>query len=306
MRNEAKVGDKTMNGRDLRIFVKVAELGSISHAAKELNYVQSNVSSRIQKLEDDLNIPLFFRSKQGMQLTPEGKVLIDLAYKIIELSDKMLQVARSGGQPIGKLEIASVETVIKLPLILSKFNKNYSSVDLRLATGVTTELRDKVLNYQLDGAFVTKSRLTGHPELKELDVFEEKLVLIADHHAEDLTELLERPLLSFSDGCGYRAKFHEWLKSQGLEATKNMELGTLETTLGSVISGLGIAYVPYSAVQHYEKTGLIHCHELPAAFSEITTTFIYRGNEEISPVLKAFVETIELAKDDAISPFYRF
>ncbi len=295
-----------MNDRDLRIFTKVAELGSISHVAKELNYVQSNISSRIQKLEEDLNVTLFFRSKQGMQLTPEGKVLVDIAYKIIELSDKMMQVAKSGGMPVGKLEIASVETVIKLPLILSKFNKNHAGVDLRLATGVTTELRDKVLNYQLDGAFVTKSRLTSHPELQELDVFEEKLVLIADEKVEDLSELLERPLLSFSDGCGYRAKFHEWLKASGLEATKNMELGTLETTLGSVISGLGIAFVPYSAVAHYEKRGLIYCHELPSAYSAITTTFIYRKDEEISPVLSAFVETIKETKDDAISPFYRF
>lgn len=295
-----------MNGRDLRIFTKVAELGSISHAAKELNYVQSNVSSRIQKLEEDLNVTLFFRSKQGMQLTPEGKVLIDIAYKIIELSDKMMQLARSGGKPVGKLEIASVETVIKLPLILSKFNKNYPTVDLRLATGVTTELRDKVLNYKLDGAFVTKSRLTSHPELREIDVFEEKLVLIADHRAEDIETLLEMPLLSFSDGCGYRAKLQEWLKTIHFEPTKNMELGTLETTLGSVISGLGIAYVPYSAVQHYEQQGLIFCHELPAQYSEITTTFIHRVTEEISPVLQAFVETIELAKDDAISPFFRF
>ncbi|WP_026879395.1 LysR family transcriptional regulator [Ignatzschineria larvae DSM 13226] len=295
-----------MNDRDLRIFTKVAELGSISHVAKELNYVQSNISSRIQKLEEDLNVTLFFRSKQGMQLTPEGKVLVDIAYKIIELSDKMMQVAKSGGMPVGKLEIASVETVIKLPLILSKFNKNHAGVDLRLATGVTTELRDKVLNYQLDGAFVTKSRLTSHPELQELDVFEEKLVLIADEKVENLSELLERPLLSFSDGCGYRAKFHEWLKASGLEATKNMELGTLETTLGSVISGLGIAFVPYSAVAHYEKRGLIYCHELPSAYSAITTTFIYRKDEEISPVLSAFVETIKETKDDAISPFYRF
>lgn len=295
-----------MNTRDLKIFVKVAELGSISQAARVLNYVQSNVSSRIQKLEEDWQVSLFFRSKQGMELTPEGKTLIDLAYQVLELSDKMVQIGRSGGQPIGKLEIASVETVIKLPLILSKFNKNYATVDLRLATGVTTELRDKVLNYKLDGAFVTKSRLTSHPELTEVDVFEEKLVLIADHPAEDLMVLLERPLLSFSDGCGYRARFHEWLKSVGLESTKNMELGTLETTLGSVISGLGIAFVPHSAIAHYEKTGLVHCHELPAQYSEITTTFIYRSNDDISPVLQAFVETIELAKDDAISPFYRF
>ncbi len=294
-----------MNIRDLRIFNKVAELGSISHAAKALNYVQSNVSSRIQKLEEDLETTLFFRSKAGMQLTPEGKSLIEYAQKIIRLSEEMKAIAKRKEGAMGKLEIASVETVIKLPLILSKFNKNYQNVDLRLSTGVTAELRDKVLDYKLDGAFVTKSRLTSHPELIEMDVFEERLVLIADHREEDVRALLDRPLLSFSDGCGYRAKFREWLEAFNLEPTKNMELGTLETTLGSVISGLGIAFVPYSAVQHYEKNGLIYCHDLPAQFSEITTTFIYRAKETISPALSAFVETIEAARHDAISPFYR-
>lgn len=294
-----------MNVRDLRIFTKVAELGSISNAAKRLNYVQSNVSSRIQKLEEDLETTLFFRSKAGMQLTPEGKSLIEYAEKIIRLSDEMKAIAKRQEGAMGKLEIASVETVIKLPLILSKFNKNYQNVDLRLSTGVTADLRDKVLEYKLDGAFVTKSRLTSHPELIEMDVFEERLVLIADHHEDDVKALLDRPLLSFSDGCGYRAKFREWLEASNLEPTKNMELGTLETTLGSVISGLGIAFVPYSAVQHYEKNGLIHCHDLPPEFSEITTTFIYRAKETIPPALAAFVETIEAARHDAISPFYR-
>ena len=62
--------------------------------------------------------------------------------------------------PTGKLDIASVETVIKLPLILSAYIQKYKQVDLTLSTGVTAELKEKVLNYQLDGAFVTKSNMT--------------------------------------------------------------------------------------------------------------------------------------------------
>ncbi len=294
-----------MNIRDLKIFDQVAALGTISEAAKKLNYVQSNISSRIQKLEERLETQLFFRSREGMVLTPEGKILRDYAQRIIGLTEEMIAMAHQRSGVMGQLEIASVETVIKLPLILSKFNKNYQAVDLRLSTGVTAELRDKVLNYQLDGAFVTKSRLSSHPDLAEMSVFEERLVLIADEPVDEIESLLDRPLLSFSDGCGYRAKLREWLTSIGRRPTKNMELGTLETTLGSVISGLGIAYVPYSAVQHYEQSGLIYCHTLPEEFSAITTVFIYREADSLPPALQAFIETIELARHDAISPFYR-
>ena len=81
---------------------------------------------------------------------------------------------------IGKIDIASVETVIKLPLILSAYIEKYKEVELTLSTGVTAELKEKVLNYQLDGAFVTKSNMTTDPNLSEIEVFKEKLVLITD------------------------------------------------------------------------------------------------------------------------------
>src|SRR5690625_7932913 len=89
----------------------------------------------------------------------------------------MEQVLNQKDNPRGKLDIASVETVIKLPLILSKFNKEFKEVDLTLSTGVTAELRNKVLNYELDGAFITKNKNTSHKNLNEIEVFNERLVL---------------------------------------------------------------------------------------------------------------------------------
>ncbi|MGM8365903.1 LysR family transcriptional regulator [Virgibacillus sp. W0181] len=293
-----------MNMKDLLIFETVANTGSISGAAEKLNYVQSNVTSRIRKLESDLNTTLFHRHKRGVTLTPEGKKAIIYAQKIVSLMNEMKVVTGNNKTPSGKLDIASVETVIKLPLILSKYNKQYTDVDLTLSTGVTAELRDAVLNYQIDGAFVTKNHSTNHADLREVEVFQEKLVLISDQTSTNMEDLLEKPILGFSDGCGYRAKLNEWLTDQQITPTKVMELGTLETTLGSVISGLGVAYVPYSAIQHYEKTGLIRCHDLPGKYSDITTIFIYRKADHITPALGKFIETIEQHRDDVISPFF--
>lgn len=295
-----------MNVRDLLIFETVANHKSISKAADELNYVQSNITSRIKKLEEDLQTRLFHRHNRGMILTPEGKKLITYAQKITSLAREMKMVATNSTTPFGKLNIATVETVIKLPLILSEYNKKFREVDLTLSTGVTTELRDKVLNYQLDGAFITKSSATFHPELVEIEVFNERLVLISDHTSITLEELMDRPILRFSDGCGYREKLNEWLNDKQITPTKVMELGTLETTLGSVISGLGIAYVPYSAVQHYEKSKLIRCHDLPSKYSDIVTVFIHRKSDNVTPALEKFVETIEKTKHNVISPFNNF
>lgn len=51
--------DRIMELRDLQIFQSVADQGSVSSAAKELNYVQSNVTTRIKQLENELKTPLF-------------------------------------------------------------------------------------------------------------------------------------------------------------------------------------------------------------------------------------------------------
>ncbi|MBO1004275.1 LysR family transcriptional regulator [Pseudogracilibacillus auburnensis] len=285
-----------MNIRDLVIFQTVANYGSINKAAKELSYVQSNVTSRIQKLEQDLNVQLFHRHQRGITLTNEGNALLPYVQKIISLTDKMKMISADNNSPSGKLDIASVETVIKLPLILSAYIKKYKQVDLTLSTGVTVELKEKVLNYKLDGAFVTKGKITNDPNLMEIDVFHEKLVLIASNETKSLEEIIELPILRFSDGCGYRAKLNEWLYDETITPSKVMELGTLETTLGSVISGLGIAYVPYSAVETYATQNLIRCYELPEKYSHITTIFIYRKSDYVTPALQKFIETIEETK----------
>lgn len=279
-----------MNMKDLRIFKVAAQVGSINKTAIQLNYVQSNVTTRIKKLESYFNTTLFHRHKSGITLTEEGKRLLPYAQKIIAISEEMK--SEVDDEPVGTLQIASVETVIKLPIILSNYLNTYRQVELNLSTGVTASLKEKVLQFQLDGAFVTQNKWIDDYQLNQMEVFQETLVLISSSKVESFEEMMTLPLLRFSDGCGYRAKLDEWLTDKQIMPTKVMELGTLETTLGSVIAGLGVAYVPYSAIVDYERKGLIHCYKLPKKYSQITTSFIYRNNDYMSPALKSFIQTI--------------
>ncbi|WP_077212986.1 LysR family transcriptional regulator [Bacillus dakarensis] len=283
-----------MEFKDLEIFQRVAEKGTITEAAKEFRYVQSNITSRIQKLETELNTPLFNRHRRGMSLTPEGKKLLTYCEKILRLTDEMKKAVQSKDEPHGKLEIGTVETVIRLPQILSTYIKKYKNVDLSLYTGVTENLEQDVLNHKLDGAFVTESKF--HSDLVSHEVFQEELVLISDNSVSKLEELEGLPILCFSEGCGYRSRLSAWYKDHNKTPQKIMEFGTLETILRSVAMGLGITFVPRSAVSHMEQSGLIRCHLLPDQYSKIKTVFIRRADTYLTSSIEKFIETIEMNK----------
>lgn len=294
-------GGTTLEFKDLEIFQTVVEKGTITEAAKELSYVQSNITSRIQKLETELNTPLFHRHRRGMSLTPEGKKLLSYSEKILSLMKEMKQAVQCDDEPSGKLEIGTVETVIHLPIILSTFIKKYKNVDLTLVTGVTEQLEDDVLNYKLDGAFVSETNF--HPDIVAYEVFQEDLVLISNREVHSLDELMDEPFLSFSKGCGYRARLETWYKDQKIKP-KMMEFGTLETILRSVVAGLGITFVPRSSVTQLAQIGLVHCYALPDQYSKIKTMFIRRSDSYLTATMNKFIETIEMNAQKPSKPYH--
>lgn len=283
-----------MELKDLEIFQTVAEKGTITEAAKVLNYVQSNVTARIHKLEEVLNTVLFNRHRRGMTLTPEGKKLLKYSKEILLLTDEMKKAVQSKKEPSGKLDIGTVETVYHLPKILTSYIKKYTKVDLSLYTGVTETLEKDVLDHKLDGAFVSETDF--HPDIIAHGVFEDELVLISDKQINTLKELSNEPVLCFSKGCGYRARLESWYRDKNITPHKVMEFGTLETILRSVAMGLGVTFVPKSAVVNWESSNLIKCHTLPDQYSKIKTVFIRRADTYLTSTMEKFIETIELNK----------
>lgn len=284
-----------MNISDLQVFQIVAEKGTITEAAKQLNYVQSNITSRIQKLEQHLHTKLFYRHRRGMTPTPEGKKLMTYTNKILSLTDEMEKVLQSKTEPAGQLHIGTVETVIKLPYILNVYNKNYDQVDLSLYTGVTEKLRHDVLQHKLDGAFVIET--SQHPELSSYPVFSEELIIVSSPEVTTWKQIKEEPFLCFSKGCAYRERMEAWYESQQIRPKKVMELGSFETILSSVAIGLGITCLPKSAVTRLIQKGTIKAHSLPGKYRKIKTIFIRRKDAVMTTTIEKFIETIELTKN---------
>lgn len=284
-----------MDLQALRFFQSVAELGSISKAARELNYAQSNLTFKIQQLETDLNTTLFYRHNKGTTLTDKGKVLLSYSEEVFQLLDEIKEMISDDQTPKGPLVIGSMETTaaVRLPALLSKFHREYPAVDLTLRTGPTEQNVQDVLRYELDGAFVAGP--IEHPELTYKTVIEEELVLVTDVFQQSLSSLEEiqnRTILVFRNGCSYRARLEEWLQYEGVIPKKIMEFGTLDGIIGCVSAGLGISLLPRSVVSKNVEEGLIIEHSIPEQFGKVKTIFVYRKDKYMSTSLEKFTEML--------------
>ncbi|MCS7463698.1 LysR family transcriptional regulator [Paenibacillus doosanensis] len=277
----------------LKIFQTVTQTGSITRAAQELNYAQSNVTTKIQQLEQHFQTALFYRHNRGITLTAKGRTLLDYTERIFQLIEESSKAMRDEDTPSGPLRIGSMETTaaVRLPDALAQYHHRYPGVDLTLVTGPTEQHLHSVLHYELDGAFVAGP--VDHPELAQETVLQEELALITDAAHPPIgsvKELRNRTLLVFRSGCSYRAKLQQWLHHEGVYPDKMMEFGSLEAILGCVRAGLGISLLPLSVVERQVADGTLRVHPASYPFARVDTVFIRRKDALMTAALLRFIE----------------
>lgn len=282
-----------MDAADLKVFSAVARTGGIGRAAKELHTVQSNVTSRIRRLEEELGTTLFERHSRGVSLTSAGKRLLPYASQSERLMAEARRAVEDGPEPQGTLSLGSLETTaaIRLTPILVAYARECPQVDVTLRTGTTQGLISDVLEHRLEGAFVAGP--VRHPELTEEPVVTEELVLVTapSVRLEDLPGVSGGPkVLVFRTGCSYRVHLEQFLASRGLKVFRTLEFGTLDGILGCVSAGMGLTLLPRAVVEKAHRAGAVAVHPLPASRARITTVFIRRREGFTSRALLRFID----------------
>jgi len=260
-----------MDSSLLKFFVSVAETGSISAAAKELNYVQSNITARIRQLEEYLGKELFYRKPRGVVLTEAGEKLMVYAKDILRLMDEAEMSVRSMGSFSGRLKIGSTESnaALRLASILGKIHNKYSEIELQLFTGTTFEVKRMLADYEIDIAFISGE--PGNSDFEVIKSYAENMVV-----AEPVEKLESSAILAFRKGCTYRRFFEEYMQSRGVFDYKVMEFGSIETILGCVSAGMGVTYLPEAVVDKYSDIYDLRKRKLPDRYGEITTNLVCR------------------------------
>ena len=279
-----------MELKDLEIFKEVALQQNISKTAMKFNYVQSNITNRLLKLEKEVDCELLTRTNKGVQLTNEGKIFLEYTNKVLQLH-KELQLELHGESRIREIKIGATDitTSSRLPTILSLFKKTYPTVDISLQIASTKQLVQSVLQHELDGAFIS-STIT-HPELYYEKVADEEVVIICSKNhppIQALTDVQHEMMLLFSKGCTYRELTESWLRDEKI-LMKTMELSTTESMINFVKAGLGVALLSKHIVEQANHDHLLHYYSVPTKYAHAETGFITHKNIGVA---KGFIEII--------------
>lgn len=272
----------------LRTFQAVVEEGGILAASRKLNTVQSNVTGRIRKLEEELGAELFFRKGRGLELAPSGRVLLDYARRMLALERQTASAVRQAGESVGELRIGSMETfaALHLPGALKAVRANHPRLELRVFTDTTSKLTGKVLDHKLDCAFVAGPVV--HPELRFEELVVEELVQV---HAAGCDPVM-LPLIMFREGCAYRTRAIAWQRKQGHAQSDAMEFGTLEGILGCIAVGLGWTLMPRRVVEQSAHAADLVIETVPPDIARIPTGMISLRDGPRLPVLKTLSEGV--------------
>lgn len=266
-----------MDLSDLLIFSAVVREGSVTRAAERLHRVQSNVTTRIRQLEEDLAVPLFIREGKRLHLAPAGQVLLDYAERLLALAEEA-RGAVQDARPRGTFRLGAMESTaaVRLPGPLSEYHRRHPKVVLELRTGNPQVLASAILAGELDAALVAEP--IADAPFEKAFAFDEELaiVAVANHPPIGRKGSLPRTIIVFEHGCPHRKRLEDWYASRREMPERTIELASYHAMLGCVVAGMGIALIPKSVLTTFPERKRLSVHALARAESHAKTVLIWR------------------------------
>ena len=250
-----------MELRQLRYFVRIVELGSMSRAALDLDMVQSALSQQISRLESELSTRLLQRTPRGVIPTEAGQAFFHQAQLTLRHAQQAIHAAQqarlSGAVSMGLSP--TIANVLGLPLMRA-MRERYPDVRLHMVSALSGHLTSLLNARQLDLAilFDTQSarRWSVMPLLEEqLFLIQSRQQPVAPQIQHEVPISLEQvqhvPLILPSGSHGLRSSVMASFTSAGFQSQMAMEIDSLSLLMEAVAAGMGATVQPWSAVGMY-------------------------------------------------------
>jgi LysR family transcriptional regulator, hydrogen peroxide-inducible genes activator len=239
----------------LKYVLAVAEHKNFTLAAEKCFVTQPTLSMQIQKIEDELGILIFDRSKKPIQLTDIGQKIVNQSKNIVNEADRIQDIVdQQKGFIGGEFKLGIIPTVMPtlLPMFLNNFIKKYPKVQLIIEELNTQEIISKLNNGHLDAALAATP--LGEEKIKEIVLYYEPFVAYApDNHSfankNEITidDIKPEELLLLQDGHCFRNNVLNICKTpiSSDDFHFQLESGSIETLIKLADEGLGITLIPY-------------------------------------------------------------
>ncbi len=253
----------------LRTFVLIAECGSFRRAAEQLHMAQPSLSLQIRRLETELGVQVFDRSRRPVSLTEPGRVLLARAESILTSVEETIAELRDfDAHYQGKVAIGAMQYLahLELPHVLARFRSKCPDAELHLRIGNTAEVRKLLVSGEIDVALIhgDGNPLPDNFAIRPLRT--ERLVLITarDHPLVNAGhsswgDLSGESFILFREGASLRDALLDVCSRAGFVPHATLETAEIATAVSLVEQGLGVALVPASfARQEAKRVAAMH------------------------------------------------
>jgi LysR family transcriptional regulator, hydrogen peroxide-inducible genes activator len=294
----------TLNLRDLRYFVTVAETGHFGRAAQRCHVSQPTLSAQIKKLEDELGSTLIERRPRAASLTESGTRALEHARRALECIDRMSEAARSAADPLaGTLKVGMIPTVgpYLLPVVAAKLRERLPRLKLLLYEFRTAPLLERVRDGQLDLAILALGPAVAG--LASRPLYREPFALavygghrLAQLKRVTLPDLSGETVLLLEDGHCLRDQALEVCRNSDAHEDQDFRATSLETLRQMVAAGLGITLLPELATRGAFAQADLTVRPFSAPVPERVVGAAWRASSTRGAAIEAVCEVLAQAR----------
>jgi DNA-binding transcriptional LysR family regulator len=289
-----------MDLRQLEIVRRVAETGSFTAAARALNVSQSAVSRQVLQLEEELGEPAFLRLGRKVRLTTAGQSLLDLSRRVLaDINDTTRGIRDEQQSPSGTLHLAGGMTVCLhvFPAVLKEFRRRQPRIDVKLTTGSTSQLIERLRTGALDVGLLTLpvegSDLVQVPAIRE----ELLLVLPPSHRLAKKRRIAPADLhkqrwVLFERGSSTRRVIDEMFRAYDILPRIVMETENVEILKALTMIGMGLTIVPYQALAREARSGTLRVRRIDGVTMVRETGWVYVRGARVPRVVQHMFDAL--------------
>ena len=268
-----------MTLQQLEYVVALADHGQFLKAAEACEVTQPTLSSMIQKLEEELGAKLFDRRSKPVVPTAVGRVVVEQARELLNGARRLRdRVDEQQNAVSGEFRVAVLPTIAPylLPRFLPEFSRKYPQVDLQISEMKTADVKRALAKGEIDAAIV--AQLNELEEFNADTLFYEQYFVYSSHsselHTRDsvrTTDLREVPLWLLDEGHCFRVSWSAFVISNSLRSQRSYHLGSIETFMRIVESGMGATFIPELCTLQLsdEQKALVRPFAVPVPSREI-------------------------------------
>jgi LysR family transcriptional regulator, cys regulon transcriptional activator len=286
--------------QQLRYICEVARQNlNLSQAAEALHTSQPGISKQIKSLEDELGVEIFVRrGKRVVAVTEPGKLILDLAQRVLADIDSLRQVSEEfTREDTGRLAIATTHTQARyaLPPVIKRFRERYPNVKLSLHQGNPTQISELTTSGEADFAIATEA-IELYEDLVMLPCYEwNRAVLTPPGHALlksrrlTLEAVAKYPIITYDFAFTGRSRINEAFSKKGLAPNVVLTAIDADVIKTYVELGLGVGIV---AMMAYDPKRDLNVRAIDAShlFEASTTRIGIRRNSYLRGYMYDFIE----------------